>query len=226
MFNNNDFNVTNIEKCNLVSPQSHITEKNFKVRIPRLMPKIEMAPPVEKEISTGKNLIKNKVNVKEKIESTNYIEAKSMTDYRSWMFGQIYKMSHSLGVTETEITPISGNHQTNIFEERVDKNDEPDFIFKPYEKYKIKRPISFNAASTFLKHNHLIHSTEGPHGELPHESHAHDINKPFQFFNVKFEELNNRVIKFGKELIGVFISGDLNDFRIIHIPEMIPQKGD
>lgn len=59
-----------------------------------------------------------------------------------------------------------------------------------------------------------------------HEPHNHTCSKPIKIFDVKYEELNNKTISAGHEMVGVFVSGDIRDFRIIHIEGVIPQDGD
>lgn len=222
MFNNKHYEVTSLEKCVLLDPKKHITSKEFNIRIPRLMPKLPFTPPTSWTESTGEKKILNKIEISQSVKLSNFIKSKSMTDYRSWYFGQIYKMSHSEGVTDTEIIPESGTYDASPIPTRVYPE-----IFDPLDRDGIKpRPVTWKMIKTNLKHDHLIDSDGDGHSEQPHLVHSHPITKPFQFFNVKYEGLNDREIKFGKEMIGCFISGDLNDFRINHIPDLIPMKGD
>jgi hypothetical protein len=252
MFNNEYFEPTSIEKCILLTPRAHITSKEFEISIPRLMPKLEKLPPITKNEPTNESShVLNKTSMAKNVSTANFLKAKAMTDYRSWMFGQIYKMTHSHCITETEVVPVGGSYAKPPFKERVDEmetsevtspsptiktsppairnavvKDLPDFVFKPFEQNGVSRPINFPFSSMDLKHDHLVDSRGDGHPPQPHRKHVHPIIKPFQFFNVKYEGLNDRVIKYGHEMIGCFVSGDLNDFRIMHIPDIIPMKGD
>ena len=220
MFNNVDFQITSVEKSILVSSEKHITDTLFKVYIPRLMPKIALSPPTEKEEDTGKDLIINEDKdsfIEEEIETQNYLQVRSMTDYRSWLFGQIYKMSMSASQTDTEVEPDpeapqkdASQFDTREYPEDWKPPEDPhDFegVDRPYEDY-VEIPKI------------MVTGHDGP----PHPNHTHPISEPFQFFNVLFEELNDVEVYFGQEMIGCFISGDLNDYRVIHIPGAIPQK--
>lgn len=226
MFNNKQYEVTSMEKCVLLDAKKHITSKEFNIRIPRLMPKLPFTPPTSWTETTGKSNLLNKVEINSTVKMSNYLNSKSMTDYRSWIFGQIYKMSHSEGVTDTEIVPEDGSFTVSPAPTRT----YPEILY-PLKLNGIEpRPASWNFISMDLTHDHLYTGHVGTpqirHLPAPHSKHAHPITKPFQFFNVKYEELNNREIKFGKEMVGCFISGDLNDFRINHIPDVIPMEGD
>ncbi|MGL6132384.1 MAG: hypothetical protein ACRCZ9_12300 [Fusobacteriaceae bacterium] len=65
----------------------------------------------------------------------------------------------------------------------------------------------------------------GPH-DHPHIEHNHEMAKPIEIYDMKYEQLNKITINKGHKMIGVFVSGDINDFRIIHIEDVIPQDGD
>jgi len=243
MYSNQLFQPTSMEKCLLCDSQKLITSKVFKVYIPRLMPKISFSTPVVVNKPVSKSLLNNEVSdVKSEIETANHLVCKTMTDYRSWHFGQIYKMTHSDSQTETEVVPEGapggspfgpvnhdGEHMTGrvIVEER----DNEDLVVSkgykdPLAINGVSRPLSWSNSVKKQKHDHLKDSRGDGHPPQPHKPHVHPIKKPFQFFNVKYEELNNINIKFGKEMVGTFISGDLNDFRILHIPDVIPQEHD
>lgn len=63
----------------------------------------------------------------------------------------------------------------------------------------------------------------GPH-KHPHIPHVHKLKKPIEIYDMKYEELNNVIINKGHEMIGAFIDGNMNDFRIVHIVGVIPQN--
>lgn len=229
MFNNEKFKISTFEKCKMVDDEKHITAKEFKVYIPRLMPNIEMGEPEEEDIDLDVDLLGNDPGIDDTITTANYIEAKSMTDYRSWLFGQVYEMTHSEGATEIEHE--EGDDGSDFVESIFPTREHPDDdILDPFGENGVDRPedVSLDPLIPGLQHIELNvgHVGGTPHAPEPHDNHQHPIEKPFQFFNMKFEELNNIQIEYEKEMIGCFISGDLNDFRITHIPDVIPQEGD
>ena len=243
MYSNQLFQPTSMEKCLLCDNNKLITSKVFKVYIPRLMPKITFSVANESKDDVPKKLLQNDVSdVKAKINTANHLTCKTMTDYRSWHFGQIYKMTKSDSQTETEVVEegapggdafgtVNHNNDHITGEVVVEKRDNDDLVVTkgykdPFEINGQSRPLSWSNSAKKQKHDHLKDSRGDGHPPQPHVPHVHPIKKPFQFINVKYEELNNINIQFGKEMVGTFISGDLNDFRILHIPDVIPQEHD
>lgn len=63
-----------------------------------------------------------------------------------------------------------------------------------------------------------------PKGGPPHPPHTHKIVKPFEFKDMKYEGLNNIKIKNGTKMIGIFVGGNVDDFYVTFIPDVIPRS--
>lgn len=168
--------LTNIEKCFLVGGTSTITAKTFKVHIPRLMSLQSAKGEVTEKVNANSGIMASPYKGDLSFSVSNYIVAKSMTDYRIHHWGQILETSGTEHTTET-----------TIVEEQM--------------------------------------AGPGPH-KHPHDPHDHEMKKPIKIFDVKYEQLNKKTIDEGHAMVGVFVSGDIRDFRIIWIDGVIPQDGD
>lgn len=167
-----------VERCYLASKEAHITDKTFKVYIPRLQPD-DSRIAEDNNVSVDTSLLINDIKVDKTLSTRNYINAKAMTDYRSYHHGDVFEMVSSVGITQPA-------------------KEDPDNA--PWNCPVTKSP-------------HVV-------------NHVHEIEKPHEFHEMKYETLNDITIGNGTEMIGIFIGGDLFDFRIIHIPGVIPQRGD
>lgn len=67
----------------------------------------------------------------------------------------------------------------------------------------------------------LTHSRKGGG---PHPPHEHMIKDPFKFWDMNYFKLNNVKISNGKKMLGCFVSGDITDFWVTYIPDIIPRR--
>ena len=64
----------------------------------------------------------------------------------------------------------------------------------------------------------LMHN---PKGGPPHPPHEHIIKKPFKFYDMVYEDLNNKKVSKGTKVIVGFIGGNIYDGRVMYIPNII-----
>lgn len=67
----------------------------------------------------------------------------------------------------------------------------------------------------------LIHK---PKGGPPHPPHEHMIKKPFKFYDMVYETLNDESISKGAKLICGFMGGNIYDVKVVYIPDIIPRS--
>lgn len=103
----------NTEYCMLLEDSKDITSNEFKVNIPRIMPKIPIEAPKSKDEPIQKSRILNKKSkVSDNITIQNFILAKSATSLRASHLGDA-EMKSSEGITLTETVnkmPIELSH--------------------------------------------------------------------------------------------------------------------
>ena len=124
----------NTEYCMLLEDSKDITSNEFKVNIPRIMPKIPIEAPKSKDEPIQKSRILNKKSkVSDNITIQNFILAKSATSLRASHLGDA-EMKSSEGITLTETVnkmPIELSHSR--------KGGGP----HPPHEHIIKKPMQF-----------------------------------------------------------------------------------
>ena len=71
-------------------------------------------------------------------------------------------------------------------------------------------------STTLLTHNDGV--------DAPHPPHDHKIIKPIKFTEMIYSKLDEKEIKNGAKMFGVFVGGDLNNFRITYIEDQVPRE--
>jgi len=107
------YTVTSVEMCTLMNKRSDIRDLEFKVRIPRLMTNVKQMPsaaPQDKPVMINISRFLNghkAYKVKSKIDTSNYIVAITMTDYRGTMKIPLHQ-NKDMWTPEGELASITG----------------------------------------------------------------------------------------------------------------------
>jgi hypothetical protein len=205
MFHDNIYKVTSVEMCTLMQPRADIRDLEFKVRLPRLMIHPIQTPPsplIDKPVPINLDRFLNvhkAYKPKAKIDTTNYVVSKTMTDYRGTMKIPLHQ-NKDMWTPEGTIADVTGTPKgvTSIFEGTI--------------------PLPIVPVLPVPHSHHII---DGPFS-LSGDSYTDMYGYNRELANSELFGLNEVKIDFGKDMVGLFMSGNINDFRILHIPEVIP----